>query len=337
MPKWTRGQQAIKELATTTPRGCVVDVLLCKEFSGFSTIIDHLVRVTARPRKDQPVRVIGLQAQSYTHAVTSIVRMAGTRRNTQAGRLAGIWDALEAIHAEDPRPITFVLEDAHLMASADMERLIIALDYVCRQVACHCRCMLHCCHVSRWLQKEQMYTRVWPRLPERFVGWVDGRKVRHRGRVAVTSRSAKSTTSPARDWTHCGAMNSCRCSSPRARPWKPKRPRSTAAKAPDTRRRQGVPPMHQDPLALAVAIVWFALGCCALALAVVRLAEPEQRPQGMRRSFWQPLQDVHVILLIIALGPISATLISIAVLRDARARRRIGKTQKRNARLKTFL
>lgn len=95
--------------------------------------------------------------------------------------------------------------------------------------------------------------------------------------------------------------------------------------------------MHQDPLALAVAIVWFALGCCALALAVVRLAEPEQRPQGMRRSFWQPLQDVHVILLIIALGPISATLISIAVLRDARARRRIGKTQKRNARLKTFL
>jgi hypothetical protein len=186
MPKWTRGQQAIKELATTTPRGCVVDVLLCEQFSGFSTIIDHLVRVTAKPRKDQPVRVIGLQAQSYTHAVTSIVRMAGTRRNTQAGRLAGIWDALESIHAADPRPITFVLEDAHLMASADMERLIIALDYVCRQVACHCRCMLHCCHVSRWLQKEQMYTRVWPRLPERFVGWVDGRKVRHRGRVAVT-------------------------------------------------------------------------------------------------------------------------------------------------------
>jgi amino acid transporter len=75
--------------------------------------------------------------------------------------------------------------------------------------------------------------------------------------------------------------------------------------------------MQPAALDIAIAITWLALGICALALAVVRLRETEP-PEPRRRAFHEPLNDMVVVLTIVALGPISATLIAIAVIRDWR-------------------
>jgi hypothetical protein len=190
MPRWTVGQQTLIDRAQNPIEEFSTEVALCDGFAGVSRVLDHLDRVTAGPRSRHGNRVLSLTGQCRAHAIADLAHRAGLDSGPNAGQLRLARKALLAIRKQDQRPLTIMLEDAHMMSAGDMERVVLTLEHICRTAQIPCRLMLVCYRVAKWNRYTMTREMQWPVIPSRFKGFEitdkrTGKKTEFPGRLVT--------------------------------------------------------------------------------------------------------------------------------------------------------
>jgi len=164
----TKSQEKLRSLALErADKGLTSEVVLCESYAGVSTLVRRLTRDTQKPGP-KGARVIGLNAIGAWDALTSLSSALDLPVNCGLGYTGSADRSFEHLRKAGWSDLTLLLEDAHLMDTKDLEKLIVTLEWAAHRRDLNTRALLLLGRVSRWNYKSVSREIVWPRLPDKF-------------------------------------------------------------------------------------------------------------------------------------------------------------------------